>query len=182
METCTLKISDLKILDKIRETLQAKKSLNAKQQDFLCLFLSQLPPAHSLDQQFENDVISIQLFDLKGFKTELDKWFRLFKKLPGKPIASNWKGIDYELADSKAIAVVDFEPTFNHFDNYLDSFQLYLNADGTARFDRDAFFDFPDLAHFNGSWKEAYLMIVSLMQKGWPQERFPEELEKLLAK
>lgn len=66
-----------------------------------------------------------------------------------------------------------------------EGYEIRFKGDGTARFWFPTFRDveaYPELYSFKGSWKEAYLLLIETLKKGWPTEGFPEELRQFLKK
>lgn len=195
MKNVTLRIQDIESLNGIKERLDSFKPLSNEQQDLLLHFLSHLPPTQSLiaEKVSFDETFAVKVYDLRELRPDRDKWFALFKALPSNgsrfyPSVS-WVDVDMldEYESTEVFISVSFVPSYAYSKNApgFETVDLHLNTDGTAKFVLFTVQDtrnFPELYSFEGSWKEAYLMTVKTLKEGWPQTKFPKELEKLLPK
>ena len=189
MRKFSLKVNDLETLNSIGQTLSVYQPLNDEQCGFLREFLSQITPLNEVYPVpatiSSTDDIEVEIMDMKCLLPHLQKWFSLFSSMPGEngPNCITWEELSYQNANKgiNAVAAILFSPTLA-MDQNEETFMLYLYGDGTAKFHFDVKEGFEVLANFTGTWKEAYLTLAKVMQKGWPQETFPKELEALLTK
>jgi hypothetical protein len=152
--------------------------------------LTQLPIADALLSEqipmYEEFEVKVWTFD--QVEHELEKWRALFNHLPGYnicPFSYFVDGDEPEFVRKRLIIVAQFAPNMAYIEERDVSFKVYLKDDGTATFYLPTLEDaeqFPELYYFKGSWKEAYLLLIETLQKGWPMEEFPEELQKFLPK
>lgn len=190
MSTLTLSVRDIEILKNAKHKLNLRKRLSSDERDVLDNLLAGLPPSEillnekfPLDERFE-----IKIFDIEESWPQIEKWIDLFNSLPKETsftgVHAMW--IDDDFWKRNVIIEVSFIPTLAHSkrkDN--KSIYLSLKIDGTALFKFNLIKDaenFPELYQFNGSWKDAYLLVVKTLQQGWPQTKFPKEFEQFLKK
>jgi hypothetical protein len=206
MHTTTLKISDITSLNDIVIALRQGTVLTKKQKEILISFLNKLPPADKfLGEGIALDVpvMAVQLLNINRLTEVMEKWENLFLNLPGHDNAIScvyWYELEsLAVYDDNIVLAVVFHPTM---DDNKRSFEkgdskendreiphpplhLYLMVDGTARFRLHTVYQaekYHELYTFKGIWKEAYWFLIEIMRKGWPQEEFPEELQKFLPK
>ncbi len=189
MKSITLTISDIDQLNSIKKNLSEKRSLTKKQQDILSHFLNQLPSTDTLlaertplDKQLE-----AKLWDMEKIHEHLEYWVNLFGNLPGWDYCPFCTIVDSEnirLLRKNVIAMAFFAPSFSHNANKKkEGYEVHLRDDSTALFELPTLEDaeaYPELYNFKGTWKEAYLLLIKTLKKGWPIEEFPEELQKFL--
>jgi hypothetical protein len=194
MSTLTLSAKDIDALNKIQSKLYQKKRLSSEDRNVLDSFLQHLPSTSDLlkekypiDEQFE-----IKVFDVKEMLPHMEKWIALFNSLPkngddNHPSAGWFDGEeDPSFWKRNVIIEAEFIPSigFSKRSNFK-TVGLNLKTDGTAFFVFDLLEDartLPELYQFNGSWKDAYLLVVKTLKEGWPQTMFPKEFEQLLKK
>jgi hypothetical protein len=191
MKNLIFKIKDIKTLNEIQQVLSKHQSLTENQQTTLTIFLSQLPPDDILlsekillDEPFEVKVWNMEKIDLL-----LRSWKELFQNLPGWnycPLCYFVENDNVEMLRKNVLMMAFFAPSFSYnCDSSTEPYEVHLKDDGTAIFRLPTLEDaekYPELYHFKGSWKEAYLLLIATLQKGWPMEEFPEELQKFLPK
>jgi hypothetical protein len=194
MQTVTLIVENIEILKNANNKINLRKRLSSDERGILEKLLNGLPESEMLlSQQFPlNEQLQIKILDIEESWPQIEKWINLFNSLPKKTsftgVHAMWIDAesDNKLWKGNVIIEVSFIPTLSHSkrkDN--KSTYLSLKIDGTALFKFNLVEDakaFPELYLFNGSWKEAYLLVVKTLQQGWPQTKFPEELEPLLKK
>lgn len=113
----------------------------------------------------------------------LDKWEELFNSLPKFPsdhcpLAHETEEGESEWEDGVAIVV-----ELGHYKIYGCLLALHLNMDRTAFFDVGAYANYDKVSEFidfRGTWKDAYLKVIALMRKGWPELKIPTDQEILL--
>jgi hypothetical protein len=196
--TTTLKIKDIEILNEIRNHLDRNWSLSSDHLEHLTSFLAHLPPTkHLLSEKTSFDTeLEIETMDISEVWPHLEKWIDLFNSLPKNGTrhypSAGWINADEgdaveKLIQANIIIEVIFIPSFAYSKKEYEierSFALHLKTDGTAIFvlkTLDDTANFPELYQFNASWKEAYILLVKTLHRGWPQTKFPEELKKLIS-
>jgi hypothetical protein len=196
MEAQTLFVKEILILNEIQAKLANHKLLTIEEQNILAGFLSNLPESEmilhdkvSLDESFE-----IKMFDVERNRQELDKWIDLFHTLPKHriyPYAALTEideDGDREYVRKGVIIEFVFVPSYFHSLKEFEPhriFDLKLKINGTAVFTLRTLEDielYPDLYSFNGSWKDAFILVVQTLKKGWPQEPFPKKFEHVLSR
>ncbi|HVW97066.1 MAG TPA: hypothetical protein VHA56_13935 [Mucilaginibacter sp.] len=191
MQTLTLRIKDIKNLNSIQQTLSKKDSLTVEQQYILSDFLEKLPLAKTLlsEKISLEETFDVQVLDVIELQETFLKWETLFSNLPGWdfcPICSIVDNDDIELLRKGVVIMAVFSPSYSYnVEHRGDGFELHLNENSTASFMLPTLADaeqYPELYNFKGSWKEAYLLLIATLQKGWPINEFPEELQKFLPK
>jgi len=193
MQTVTLKIKDIQILNDIQKSLSERQPLTEKQQAALSYFLSRLPQTDtlilectSLDEEF-----GVQLWEVGKIDDHLEQWKKLFGNLPGWdycPICVVVDNDNPEMLRKNVLVIAVFAPSYAY--NCIRSseergYEVWLKDDGTAQFHVPTLADaerYPELYNFKGTWKEAYYLLIETLKKGWPMEEFPEELLPLLKK
>ena len=190
MNHITLTISDIDQLNSIKTQLANKRRLTSREQEYLSGLLSQVPTPDSellKDVPFDEN-IEVRLWDVNKIEAVLVKWSNLFRNIPGFDYAPSVDIIDrhsrQNLFHKNIIMTVDFSPSLSHneFDD-VDAYEVHLKDDGTAVFWFPSFEEaekYPELYNFKGSWKEAYLLLIETLKKGWPMEEFPQELQQFL--
>jgi hypothetical protein len=192
MKHLTLRISDFELLCTIKSKLQNISTLSPDELLTLTRFLGQIPtPESELLKLIPYDNgIAVKLWDVTKMEKTLQKWQRLFSNIPGFDHSPSADIIDQNgdprLFNRNVILNITFCPTLSHneFDQ-KEPFEIHLKDDGTASFWFPTFEDaeqYPELFNFNGNWKDAYLLLIETMKKGWPMEEFPEELQQFLKK
>lgn len=193
MKNLTLKISDIQILQDIQRSLFEHHPLTKKQEKKLSFFLSQLPHPDVLitEKVPLYEQFKVKLWDLNEIDKCLDQWRRLFDNLPGWdycPFSFLVGNDNPDLLNGGVIIVARFAPSYAY--NFIKSdreraYEIRLKDDGTALFQLPTFADaklYHELYNFRGAWKEAYLLLIETLKKGWPMEEFPEELQQFLKK
>jgi len=192
MQKLTLVLKDIAALNKIQTKLNQKEALASEEQYILDAFLQHIPSTTNilkeklpLDELFE-----IEVFDIKEMLPHMEKWINLFNNLPKNgdehyPCAGWFDGEeDTTFWKRNVIIEAEFIPSLALSKRKVfRTIGLSLKTDGTGFFVFDLIEDaksFPELYSFNGSWKEAYLLTVKTIQKGWPQTTFPIEFQSLL--
>ncbi|HZY38148.1 MAG TPA: hypothetical protein VFE53_15940 [Mucilaginibacter sp.] len=189
MQTLTLAIKNLHVLNTIRENFENQQPLTLNEQIFLSKFLSQLPSDKDIISERIplNDSFKINVWDTKAIEIHLKSWIALYDNIPGYDYCPLCllTGDDPELVRQRVIMVANFSPTMAYNFGNGEAYEVRLKDDGTAFFWVPTLDDaerYPELYHFTGSWKEAYLLLIATLQKGWPMEEFPAELQKFLPK
>ena len=190
MQTLTLTVKNLHILNTIRKNLENLVPLTLDEEIFLGELLGQFPTDDDIisEQIPLDDAFEINVWNTQAIEVQLKKWESLFKNIPGYnycPLClRTWD--DAKLLRKRVILEAHFAPTMAY--NLADGdagYQVHLKDDGTATFWLPTLDDaekYPELYQFKGTWKEAYLLLIKTLQKGWPMEEFPEELQKYLPK
>ena len=192
MTHITFTIRDIQQLNSIKTQLTKKRPLTAFEQEYILNFLSQVPtPDVTLLKNVALDEpIEVRLWDVGKIENVLKKWYQLFIHIPGFDFTPGIDIIDQNSDPmffyKNIIMTADFSPTLSH-NEFIDSepYKVLLKDDGTASFWFPTFEDaeqYPELYNFKGTWKEAYLLLIETLKKGWPMEEFPKELEPLLKK
>jgi hypothetical protein len=192
MKHVTLTIADIERINGIRRKLSIKQLLTSSDQDYLLDFLSQVPlPESDLLQHIPyEENIKVKLWDIVKIEAVLVKWSDLFHNIPGFDFSPAVYVIDQQsdvrLLHKNVIMTAAFAPTLSRNERPGgEGFEVHLKDDGTASFWFPTFEDaesYPELFNFKGSWKEAYLLLIEILKKGWPMEEFPAELLPLLKK
>jgi hypothetical protein len=189
MKKITLTIKDIDLLKSTQKSLLDSRILTLEQQIHLSQFLSQIPTSENflLDKIALDELIEVHVWDMDNLQGQLEKWRRLFGNIPGYDYVSSWmvQQGEVDLLNKNVILTVDFAPSASYNASHLDGFYIYLKDDGTARFQLPTLQDaeqYPELYNFKGTWKEAYLLLIETLKKGWRMEEFPEEFERLLKK
>lgn len=192
----TLSVNDIEVLNTIYNKLSSNLKLSRKDRTVLSEFLYGLPSINKiLTERFPlNDLFEVELYSVEQMRPHIQKWIRLFNRLPREisrfGIHAGW--LDGQEDDSfwetNVVIEGEFIPTqqlSTRKDDGCLSIGIILKADGTATFkfaDLRLAERFTDLYNFNGSWKEAYLLVAKTLQQGWPQTKFPLEFEQFLTK
>lgn len=194
MQSLTLKIKDIELLNNIKTKLHLRKPLTSYQKDMLYIFLNDLPLTEKLisERVSFDETFEIKIVDIKELWPQLDKWLCLFNNLPKNghshyPYAC-WVDAEdsAELSRQNVIIEVVFMPSLDYSKRKFDgdkTVDIHLKTDGTAIFVLRTLEDvenFPELYNFKGSWKEAYVLLIKTLQQGWPQQKFPKEFEQFL--
>jgi len=189
MKYLTVTIRDIDRLNAIQTKLSESQPLTVEDQIYLSKFLTQLPATKTLlvDTIPIDAVISVQLWDMDYLENSLEYWKELFDNIPGYDYVGSYveEGIEKELRKRGVIMLVDFAPSYSYNMANNDGYYINLKDDGMAVFQLPTLEDaeqYPELYNFKGSWKEAYLLLVETLKKGWPMEEFPEELKPFLKK
>ncbi|QKJ32465.1 hypothetical protein HQ865_22765 [Mucilaginibacter mali] len=191
MKTATLTISDISRLEAIQHRLVDNKPISKLDKEYLADFLAQLPAVNQLllEKAPFDETISVGLLATGHIEMELEKWRNLFESLPGWDYAAHCYFVDQEdkgMLGRNVIAIAQFAPSISYnLDTTKEGYEVWLKDDGTAEFYLCTLEDaksWPELYNFKGSWKEAYLLLIETLKKGWPMEEFPEELLPLLKK
>jgi hypothetical protein len=196
MNQLTLTIQNISDLNSIKEALVKNQPLPLGQQTNLISLLSQLPAGENLlSNKIPLDLpLPVDIWETERLRACLSQWIALFEHLPdydGTTFCIAGYENEPELVKIRTVIVALFAPTLTYAiylseqaqDN--ESFEVHLKDDGMAYFKLPTLKDaeqYPELYSFKGSWKEAYLLTVETMKKGWPMEEFPEELQKFLPK
>ena len=192
MQYLTIRISDLKLLNIINAKLKSDIPLSQTEQLTLTRFLEQVPtPESELLKLIPcNESVTVKFWNMVRMEKVMKKWQRLFYNLPGFDHSPGSDIIDQHsdprLFARNVILNITFCPTLSH-NEYEDKepFEIHLKDDGSAKFWFPTFEDaeaYPELYNFIGTWKEAYLLLIETLRKGWPMEEFPEELKPFLKK
>ena len=192
MNHLTIRISDFKLLNQINSKLKNHETLSQQEQLTLTRFLDQVPtPESELLKIIRFDKsIEVKFWNMARMEKVMRKWQRLFYNLPGFDHSPGSDIIDQHgdprLFERNVILNITFSPTLSHneFQN-KDPFEIHLKDDGNAKFWFPTFEDaehYPELFNFKGTWKEAYLLLIETLKKGWSMEEFPEELKPFLKK
>lgn len=189
MKQLTLTIREIDHLNSIQAKLSEYQPLAIEDQAYLSKFLAQLPATKTLlaDNIPTDGAISIQLWDMDNLERSLEKWKKLFDNIPGYDYVGSYleEGIEMELRKKRVVMLIDFAPSYSYNIENNDGYYINLKDDGTAIFQLPTLNDaeqYPELYNFKGSWKEAYLLLIETLKKGWPMEEFPEELKPFLKK
>jgi hypothetical protein len=189
MNTLFLQLGRIKTLNGAKEALESHRSLTDDERQVLMDFLANLPLTESLlEMQLPfNAPVALTTLSLDDAWQECRKWRRLFSNLPRGKTTSGCLFIDellsFGIADPTLIMVGLFTPSFE-YDQKDIRFRVYFKNDGSSRFWFPTFEDaqrFPALYSFVGNWIEAYYEVIRTVKEGWPQEKFPEELKKILS-
>jgi hypothetical protein len=193
MKRITLTISNIDRLNSIQQLLVSQLSISKEDKLFLSTFLSQIPETANLleDKISFDEKITIGLFNMSLIDCSLKKWQNLFGNLPGWDYCPYCFFVDNDLPgllQKNIIIVACFAPSFSYNSHRSPDekpYEVHLKDDGTATFYLPTLNDakqYPELYNFNGTWKEAYLLLIETLKKGWPMEEFPEELQQFLKK
>lgn len=175
-------------------------NVNAVQLNLLKSQLNLLPLAEPEIVYFEELLTQLATFEpiineiIGSVRWEMSsesamKWQELFSNIPGFDFAGNCYFLDSDSLDLLKMGVVMiaiFAPSLSY--NRVASnngYEVWLKDNGSAKFWFPTFEDaekHPELYNFKGSWKDAYLLLIETLKKGWPLEEFPEELQKFLKK
>jgi len=184
-----LTVQDIEILKKAQRKLFHHKRLSPDERYVLDSLLDSLPASETLlNEKFPLDEhFEIKIFDIEEMWPQLNKWIELFNSLPiGTHVGFIGVEDDRDFWRRNVIIEGTFIPSIVYSRRKKDqNILIYLKIDGTATFGFSKVKDaenFPDLYAFNGSWKEAYLLVIKTLQQGWPQTKFPTEFEQLLKK
>ena len=119
---------------------------------------------------------------MKSFLLEVKKWSDLFSSLPSNNCSYclNTEEIKYyslkdEIAENIAFIFV-FVPSYE-LEKKGKIFHLYLRKNGTARFNINCDYGFPQLSNFVGTWQEAYLLLSSVVLSNWPVDKLKVEFK-----
>ncbi len=192
MKYLALKINDIEFLNTIKKKLNSRTPLTSKEQRSLLQFLSHLPSSESLlAEHVELDKnIKITVFDMKEMWPHLNRWIELLRRLP-KNNSQNYPSTGWvdasespDIASKNILIQTVFIPSLYYSQKEKNStFTLNLKTDGSGEFKLNTIEDtenFPELYLFKGSWKESYYLLVRTLQHGWPQQKFPRELQKYI--
>ncbi len=190
MKKLTLTIANINILNTIQIKLSKPQPLTKDEQKYLSCFLAQIPSSKELllnnvplDAQFE-----VNPWDSDKLEVDLEKWIKLFNGIPGWdycPFCRLVSNDDIEMLSKNVIVIVPFAPSMAYNTICQEGYKVLLKDDGSAIFRLPALKDaeqYPELHNFKGTWKEAYLLLIETLKKGWPMEEFPEELQQFLKK
>ncbi len=196
MQTLTLTVQDIEILNIAKNRLLSRKQLSSKELYVLSNFLEGLPKAETLlAEKFPLDKkFDIKVLDINQVWPHLERWLSLFNHLPKNGLSNfpraYWVDAEEDKCFWKKNVIIEaaFIPSLAYSKKNEARGQivrLALKTDGTAIFRFSATEDaeaFPDLYLFDGSWKEAYILTVKTLRQGWPQTKFPKEFEPFLKK
>jgi len=193
MSALTITIKDIDALNNIQKKFLEYQPITTREQSILGKFLSQIPPTSTfLSKKISFDEnITVSLWTVSLVQSNLKRWQSLFANLPGWDYCPFCYIVDDEtpeLLQKNVIIVAWFAPSYAY--NSIRSeknraYEVWLKDDGTALFQVPTLKDaklYPKLYNFKGSWKEAYLLLIETLRKGWPMEEFPEELKPFLKK
>jgi hypothetical protein len=188
MNTVILKIKDIESLNTIQQKLHSAshlgKNLTKKEKEMLAAFLSGLPSANNLLSKDLGELtpfelsFEVKVWDLNPILPHLEQWRTLFSGFPSRSGPVQAKIVDSIEEDNadvvKENVIIEsyFAPSLAH-SNKGRYISIFLKTDGTARFLFDTIEDlndFPELYNFKGSWKEAYLIVTEILNKGWIQD------------
>lgn len=181
----------------IQRKLALRLPLTQHELDTLAFFLGSLPPpeAFTFSEKDIPDTLGVTFVNDKELRELTDRWVMLFKKLPYSttPIdigswidvvkSGNASQVSLFIFNNTFI-VVDFYPTPLYAEQNI-CFEVVLRNDGSAIFEysdemnEQEAQDFPLFGTFQGSWKEAYLLIIQTLLAHWPKEEFPKEFQSL---
>src|ERR1700733_6332623 len=193
MKQITLTIANIDRLYSIQNHLAENKAISTTDKVYLAEFLSQIPSVNTflMEKVPLNDTFTVKLWNTSKIEVELQKWQRLFDNLPGWDYCPFCFIVDkdnIELLQRNVIMVEWFAPSYAYNSNRIgndEPYEVHLKDNGTAIFSLPTLRDaeqYPELYNFKGSWKEAYMLLIETLKKGWPMEEFPEELKPLLKK
>ena len=190
MKRITITIKETNTILAISKNLLDNRKLSGLQQTFLSNILSQILTAEStmIEESLPED-IEILSSDRNESQNLLLQWRNLFNNIPGFNFAPNCYILTHDsnsLVYKNVVMIAAFAPSMS-YNKILsnEAYEVRFKDDGTARFWFPTFEDaeqYPKLFNFKGSWKEAYLLLIDTLKKGWPMEKFPEELQKFLPK
>lgn len=189
MKNLTLTISNISYLQTIQSRLAKNKPISTVDKAFLAEFLAQLPTADTLmiDKIPLDKTFNVTFWDHS--KENLRCWVELFAQTPGWDYTAfcyMTAETDRDMLSKNVIAIAQFAPSMSHnLDNKKRAYEVWLKDNGSAVFYLPTLEDaekFPDMYNFKGTWKEAYLLLIETLKKGWPMEEFPEELQQFLKK
>lgn len=188
MKEFTLKTRDINSLKKIQEALIRKQAFTNQDKKILLGLLKQLPPPEKLvGKKFPREqALSIKIQNTTTIGMELEKWKTLFGNLPGWDFCPFSFFVDEEnkqLLYNNVIIVAVFAPSLSYNITRKDGYRVYLKDDGTATFSLPTDEDikkYPQLNNFQGTWLQAYYLLIKTLRKGWPMEKFPDELQQFL--
>ena len=191
MKNLTLTIRNIGRLNKLQKRLAENKPIAQIDKTYLSEFLSQIPPASSLllGKKPLDLILDIPAWDRHDDMLRL--WLELLENLPGWnycPFAFLVDNDNLDLLHQNVLIVAWFAPSYSY--NCIRSsesraYEVWLKDNGAAVFQLPTLEDaekFPELYNFKGTWKEAYLLLIETLKKGWPMEEFPEELKPFLKK
>jgi hypothetical protein len=188
MKTLTLTITEIDRLSSINKRLYNEQPLTTDDTLYLSKFLFQFSSINPISAKIEFDeTMIVNPWRNDKMETTLDKWKNLFFNIPGFDFAPNCYILDNdssELLAKNVLMIAMFAPSLSY--NSItsnDAYEVRLKNDGIACFWFPSFEEaekYPELYNFKGSWKEAYLLLIETLKKGWPMEEFPEELRKFL--
>jgi hypothetical protein len=191
MKRITLTISEIDRLNSIQNLLSRNKSVSTEDKVYLAEFLNQIPTVQSLlaDKTPLSEAFEICVWDMHQLEVSMEKWRKLFAKTPGWDYSSFCYLVvqeDKTMLSKNVIAIAQFAPSMAYnLDASKEGYEVWLKDDGTALFFLPTLADaekYPELYNFKGSWKEAYLLLIETLKKGWPMEEFPDELKPFLKK
>ena len=191
MKNLTLTISDVARLNSIQKHLVDDKPISNADRVYVAEILAQIPTVEavltnkiSLDETFE-----VYAWDTEKLETNTEKWRKLFGQTPGWDYTAYCYLVvqeDRDMLNKNVIAIAQFAPSMAHnLDTSKRGYEVWLKDDGSALFWLPTLQDaekYPELYNFRGTWKEAYLLLIETLKKGWPMEEFPEELLPFLKK
>ena len=191
MKNLTLKIADIARLKSIEATLFKNAPLTSEDQFYLADIISRMPTTEDLlAERIPLDApIEVTAWDMDKTDSSLEKWRKLF----AVPIGWDYTGFCYPVPETdrlmlekNVIMIAQFAPSMTHNLNHEKRcYEVLLKDNGMAVFELPTLEDvqfYPELYNFKGSWKEAYLLLIETLKKGWPMEEFPEELQQFLKK
>jgi hypothetical protein len=191
MKHVTLTITKIEHLIDLADKLKDKVDLEDEERDYIFNFLSMLPESQDLliEKVPLMAEIPVNLWSAKKMKRELKTWQTLFKNLPWKkrrPRCEMTSEVDFDKLWRNVFMTGYFMPSMT-YDMEIDNeqFELEIMDNGNAVFNFPSSsnaLDYHGLYVFKGTWKEAYLLLIDTLKKGWPIEEFPEELKPLLKK
>ncbi|WP_259071888.1 hypothetical protein HDF24_11450 [Mucilaginibacter sp. X4EP1] len=189
MKHIALTISNIDRLNLIQKRLAQLRSISNEDKVFLSSFLAQIPEVHLFlkDKVPLDYSLTVTAWDQQD--EILQQWVTLFGNLPGWeycPFSAIVGSEDIELLKRSIVIIAFFAPSYTHNTNQAkEGYEVHLKDDGTAIFLLPTLEDvekYPELYNFKGTWKEAYLLLIETLKKGWPMEEFPEELKPFLKK
>ncbi|MFA5987733.1 MAG: hypothetical protein WC797_03745 [Candidatus Paceibacterota bacterium] len=194
MSTIFLTVKNIEILNAIQNKSYQKVPLTDDERYALDDFLQNLPSTKDLfaDRTPIDELFVVDLFDSDEMQMHLEKWVSLFQSLPKNGSntypSAGWifPEEDCDFWKRKVIIEAEFLPSLTYSRKEENqAIGLNLKIDGTAVFNLILVEDvetFPELYNFKGTWMEAYLLTVKTLKEGWPQTKFPKELEQFLPK
>lgn len=192
MNNVTLTIQSIESLNLIRTKLIDQQALTLIEQNCLVELLGQLPSTKNLlaKKLRLQEPLQVSMWNMEKINILLKKWIELFENIPGYdycpcclPVSGKE---DRNLLQNHVIMVAAFAPSMSYnLDDNNDGYEVLLKENGTASFWLPTLKDaeqYPELYNFKGTWKEAYLLLIETLKKGWPMDEFPDELKSFLKK
>lgn len=120
----------------------------------------------------------------------IKKWVNLFNQLPkcGEEDICFAYSMTFpperDCGEEDVEIIVEFSPNPDFLENRC-KLVAYLKEENMAIFELGSFVqnydEFSSLLDFTGTWKEIFFVILKMLQEGWPDLKFSEDHQLLLA-